>query len=447
MNQFKQTLFTLFVAFGFLTVGSLPAAAQSLLEKSFSAEVESEATLDLTASVPGTSWEKSGSEAATVSIFVDGQKHQDAILFAGAKQFTYRLLLGRVLPGEHKLRIELNRAQASTKTTTVTIADAKVSVIPSGHPEFQMIAHAPILFARPDTIGKFSDVPLLMYCETLKDNGKTTLRYTVIFSNEDGGTQTAALMARWGRTTDIEWVVDVELDAAGLVVNSTYQGANHVTKTFQGKREAAHPLFLTATINNNFSDVGESAMRFSLRPIAVDLSKHSREWVMDQHPWTYTVMAEEMIREGKITNERTLGARIGDLRSYLYVDVASIQQSGALFSVAVKLKNDPRWYTSDFGINSYKIERSGYFRTTIRLPKGTTLAQIERLAARCDLTGNPRSQEEISKATAAQCELNSVNKVFLMNEGFQPGATLPIRAGALKVPFGEAAEFPIGANK
>ncbi len=447
MNQLKQILLTLFVAFGFLTVRALPAVAQSLLEKSFSVEAESEATLDLTVSAPGTSWEKAGSEAATVSIFVDGQKHQDVILFAGAKQFTYRLLLGRVSPGEHKLRIELNRQQSAASVTTVKIADAKVTLLPSSHPEFQMIAHAPILFARPDTIGKFSDIPLLMYCETFKESGKTILRYTVIFSNEDGGTQTAALMARWGRTTDIEWVVDVELDAEGRVVNSTYQGARHVTKTFQGKREADHPLFLTATINNNFSDQGESAMRFALRPIHVDLSQRSREWVMDQHPWTYTIMAEEMIREGKITTERTLGARIGDLRNYLYVDAASNQQNGALISFAVKLKNDPRWYTSDFGINSYKIERSGYFRTTIRLPKGTTLNQIERLAARCDLSGNPRSQEEIAKATAAQCELSSVNKVFLMNEKFHPGATLPIRRWANTLPFGEAAEIAVGKDR
>lgn len=421
--------------------------AQTLLEKKFTASAESEAALDLTASAPGTSWEKSGSEAATVSIFVDGKKHQDAILFAGAKPFTYRLLLGRVAAGEHSLRIELNRAQSAAGVTTANIADAKISLIDRGSPEFHMIAHAPILFARPDTIGKFSDVPLLMYCETLKEAGKTILRYTVIFTNEDGGTQTAALMARWGRTTDIEWVVDVELDAAGQVVNSTFQGASHETKTFQGKREADHPLFLTATVNNNFSDQGDSAMRFTLRPISVDLSAHSREWVMDQNPWTYTIMAEEMTREGKITNERTLGARISDLRNYLYVDVASTQQGGALFSFAVKLKNDPRWYTSDFGINSYKIERSGYFRTTIRLPKGTTLKQIERLAARCDLSGNPRSKEEITKATAAQCELNSINKVFLMNGDFQPGASLPFRSREVKLPFGEAVEFPASARK
>lgn len=446
MKLYGKLISTLWLT-ALLTVLLAQASAQTLLETKFAAQLESEATLDLIASVPSASWEKAGSEAATVSIFVDGQKHQDAILFAGAKPFTYRLLLGRVSPGEHKLRIELNRQQSAASLTTVSISDAKVTLLPRSHHEFQMIAHAPILFARPDTIGKFSDVPLLMYCETLKEAGKTTLRYTVIFSNEDGGTQTAALMARWGRTTDIEWVVDVELDAEGRVVNSTFQGANHVTKTFQGKREAAHPLFLTATINNNFSDQGDSAMRFTLRPIGVDLSRNSREWVMDQHPWTYTVMAEEMIREGKITDERTLGARIGDLRNYLYVDVASNQQSGALFSFAVKLKNDPRWYTSDFGINSYKIERSGYFRTTIRLPKGTKLSQIERLAARCDLAGNPRSTEEISKATGAQCQLNSVNKIFVLNNVFQPDSALPVPVKTTRIPFGEAVDFPIGPGK
>lgn len=430
--------------FALLVLLTTTASAQSLLETKFSAQIEAEATLDLSASVPGASWEKSGNEAATVTISLDGKKHQDAILFAGAKSFTYRLLLGHVGIGEHSVRIELNRQQSAANITTVNISDAKVQVIPSDHPDYQMIAHAPILFARPDTIGKFSDVPLLMYCETLKEAGKTTLRYTVIFSNEDGGTQTAALMARWGRTTDIEWVVDVELDAEGRAVNSTFQGASHVTKTFQGKLEAAHPLFLTETVNNNFSDKGETAMRFTLRPIGVDLSRHSREWVMDEHPWTYTVMAAEMIREGKITDERTLGARISDLRNYLYIDVASTQQSGALFSIAVKLKNDPRWYTSDFGINSYKIERSGYFRTTIRLPKGTKPNQIERLAARCDLTGNPRSKEEIARATSAQCELGSINRVFFLNDDHQPGISLPVKSIATKILFGEALEFSLG---
>lgn len=423
------------------------ASAQTLLEKTFKAEAEAEALLDLTASVPGTSWVAAGAEAATATIFVDGRQHQDVILFAGAKPFTYKLLLGRVAAGEHSLRVELNRQQSATKASTINISDSKITLVDRNQPEFQAIAHTPILFARPNTIGKFSDVPLMMYYETIREGALTTYRYTVIISNEDGGTQTAALMARWGRTTDIEWVIDVQIDAQGNITSSTYQGVNHETKVFKGKREGDHPLMAIASDNNNFADDQESPMRFTLRPVGVDLSRHSREWVMDQHPWTYTVMAEEMIREGKITSDRSLGVRIGDLRNYLYIDAASNQENGALVSFAVKLKGDGKWYASDLGINYYKIDRSGYFRTTIRLPQGTKLDEIERMAVRCDLTGNPRSKDEISKAVAGRCELNSINKVFLLDESFQPGASLAIRAGAIKLLFGEAVDFPLGSGK
>jgi len=63
-----------------------------------------------------------------------------------------------------------------------------------------------VLFARANTVAKPSDIPLIVYCERLSENGVGFLQYTVIFSNEDGGTSTRALMARWGRTTDVEYV-------------------------------------------------------------------------------------------------------------------------------------------------------------------------------------------------------------------------------------------------
>jgi hypothetical protein len=455
MKEFERILSTVLLTLTIFVTTFMTATAQTILEKKFTASTDAEVLLDLTASAPGTSWGTAGAEAATATIFVDGRQHQDVILFSGAKPFTYKLLLGRVASGEHSLRIDFNRQQSAVRATTINIVDAKIILADRTHPEFQALAHTPFLFARPNTIGKFSDVPLLMYyekLETIQSEGPMkTYRYTVIISNEDGGTQTAALMARWGRTTDIEWVVDVQVDAQGKVVSSTYQGVNHETKTFQGKREADHPLFLIKSDNNNFDDAlsaeSDPAMRFTLRPISVDLSRHSREWVMDQYPWTHTIMAEEMTREGKITTERTLGARIADLRSYLYVDAASTQQNGALLSFAVKLKNDPKWYTSDLGIGYYKIDRSGYFRTTIRLPQGATLNKVERLAARCDLTGNPRSKEEIAKATTAHCELNTINRFFLLDKDFQPGTSLPVRFVPITIPFGEAAELTLEGRK
>ena len=69
----------------------------------------------------------------------------------------------------------------------------------------EAILRAPIIHLRKDTIGRFSDVPLLMYWEAEQRPQGRQVTYTVILSNEDGGTYTERLMARWGRTADIEW--------------------------------------------------------------------------------------------------------------------------------------------------------------------------------------------------------------------------------------------------
>ncbi len=441
-NKRKQAIIRLFRLFSFVSSSlfmafSAEVFSQTLIEKGFEATRESEALLDLKALAPGTSWIQKNSEAATVTIFVDNRYHQDVITFAGSQSFTYRVMLGRVGAGSHLLRIEYHRKQSARQASTIKIEDVKIRLIDRADPEFIAISSAPILYARPNSIGRFSDLPLLMYYETGRNGRGITIRYTVIFSNEDGGTQTSALMARWGRTTDIEWVTETQFDLQGVPIRTTFQGIEHEAKTFRGNREDDHPLLVVASDNNNFADDGSSGLRFALRPIAVDLSQSSREGVMDQHPWIYRVMAEEMIREEKITSVRTLGERIADLRSYLYLDATSHQQNGAALSFAVKLKGDPKWYASDLGVGSYKIDRSGYLRSAVRVPQGTTIDRIERIAARCDLTNNPKSNEEISKASTALCELKSVNKVFFLDEKFMPGPPLSIKIDPLSLHFGE----------
>lgn len=417
--------------------------AQTLAEKSFDVTEESEASLDLTASVPGASWREKGREAAAVIIYLDDRYHQDLFLYNGPQRTLYQVSLGRLLPGTHKVRVELNRSQTAAGIQNAVVHLAEIKTIGKSHPEFASLAHAPILYARPDTIGRFSDIPLLMYVETVRGQETTLFRYTVIFSNEDGGTQTAALMARWGRTTDIEWVIETTVDAQGKVQKSVFQGANHVTTPFQGKYEGNHPILLTATVNNNFADKGDAKLRFALRPILVDLSAQSREEVMDRYPWIYRIMADEMIREGKITAERTLGARIADLRQYLYIDAASAQRGGAGLSFAVKLKGNSQWFTSDLGINYHKIDRSGYFRTTVRLPGNISLRSIDRIAVRCDLINSPRNDAENAKAAAAGCDLQSVNKAFLLDTSYQPASPLLFENRPVKLQFGEMLELDL----
>jgi len=417
-----------------------PAMAQTLLEKIFQVPAEAEVLLDLTAAAPGTSWVESGREAAVVTFFVDGRYHQDVILFEGSRTFTYPLMLGRLGPGAHSLRIEYNRKQSAAKASTVDIKEAKITTVDKSQAEYQALALAPFVYARTNTIGRFSDAPLLAWYEVEHSALGTAFRYSIIFTNEDGGTQTNALMARWGRTTDIEMIYEAQVDAQGKLVASIFQGKNHKNLQFHGKKEAEHPLFMVATDNNMFADGGQSEMRFALRPIPFDLSRASREELMYQHPWTYQLMAKELRREDKINVSSRVGQQIADPRRYLYVQAGGKQQDTAM-SFAVKLKGDRKWYTSDIGINYYKVDRSGYFQTTVRLPAGTTIGKIERLAVRCDIAGDPRSWEEISKVANAQCELTAIKRIFMLNEHYQPGPSLPLHVQPLKLQFGDMIEL------
>jgi hypothetical protein len=432
-------IYALLLAVSFLLMTPSVISAQTLLEKRFTAPSESEALLDLIASAPGTSWRERGAEAAVITIYVDGQYHQDVILFAGARELNYQLMLGRVGPGEHNLRVDFNRKQSATKATGVKIGDAKITTIDRNHTEFQAVARAPIIYARPDTVGKFSDIPLLAYYESERAGASDRFTYTVIFSNEDGGTQTTALMARWGRTTDIEWVCETRIGAEGEA-KTIFQGANHQNTQFAGKFEADHPLMFDATVNNNFSEHGQSEMRFAPRPLPFDARTASREEMMDRHPWTYQVMADEMIREGKITEERKPGQAINDLRNYVYFDIRS-NQTGAALSVAVKLKGDPVWRASDWGIVNYRIDRSGNFRTTALLPKRARLEEIERVVARCDVKGDPKTQSDLSQVPSASCDLLSINKIFVLDDDYMPGEPLKLSFRPLRIGSGEMVEI------
>src|SRR5262249_33064706 len=155
--------------------------------------------------------------------------------------------------------------QSALKALTMDVQDIKISSVDRDRAEYRALSFAPIVYARPNTVGRFSDIPLLMWYETERAGSLTKIRYSVIFTNEDGGTQTAALMARWGRTTDIEWIYETQIDEHGKVVAATFQGVEHKTQPFQGKEENGHPVLIVASDNNNVSDRGESEMRFALR--------------------------------------------------------------------------------------------------------------------------------------------------------------------------------------
>ena len=395
-----------------LSVAQIPGP---LATETFTLTGDMEVGLEIEARSPGASWIRKGAEASALLISVDGNYNQDLLLWAGEEFFTYRIMLGRLTKGKHTVSVVRNPARSAAGATGAEVKVLRtlpLTEVHTGMNEEQLaLGHSPFLYARANTIDRFTDIPLLMYYEILPAVGAdTVVRYTVIFTNEDGGTQTAALMARWGRATDIEWVYQIRL-RGGKIVDETYQGVEHETKFFTGPRaNGDHPLLAVASDNNNFSDLASSAVRFNLLPTRARLEKATRESIMDIYPQTYRVMTDELLREGRISDTRVDINTIADPRDYLYIEAGS-EQEEATIAFDVKVAGQTQTFASDLGDARLRIDRSGNFRSAVRLPKNTSPAQVEAVIARCQLR---------STSTEGRCKNLNLLRVLMLDQNYVP---------------------------
>jgi hypothetical protein len=396
-------------------ISSLP---KPLAIETFNLTEDLEVGLDIEARSPGASWVHKGAEASALLILVDGIYNQDLLLWAGEEFFHYRVMLGRLRKGKHTVSVALNPARSAAGARSAEVKFLRpLPLGPArdmgGFDEEQLaLAHSPFLYARANAIDRFTDIPLLMYYEILPEAGGVLIvRYTVIFTNEDGGTQTAALMARWGRATDIEWVYQVRA-RGGKIIEETYQGVEHETKVFTGSRAGGgHPLLAVASDNNNFSDLACSAVRFAPLPIRARLEKATRESVMDMYPQTYRVMTEELIREQRISEAPTDINHIADPRDYLYIEAGS-EQEGAAIAFDVEVAGQSRVFASDMGDARLRIDRSGNFRSAVRLPKGISPTMIETITARCHLRS--------ATAGEGRCKHINMIRALVLDQNYLP---------------------------
>src|SRR5712691_4326344 len=278
---------------------SMAPVAPDHFGRGFVAAAAGEAIATVRAGCTGCAWGETRREAAALRVFVDGRYSQHLLLSRGETVADYRITLGAVAPGRHRLTIERDTALSARAAGPATIDVPDVSILSRGSDEFTAQSMAPILYARPNTVGRFTDLPLVAWYEIVPTPRGRQFRYSVIFSNEDGGTATDRLMATWGRTTDIEFVYGVEIDGGGRIVAEEFQGPGHEVPAFTGQHEAGHPLLWVSTDNNMVSESGTTRVRYAPAPERFDLTNVSREVVMDRHPWSYFVAFEEMRREGK----------------------------------------------------------------------------------------------------------------------------------------------------
>lgn len=415
-----------------------PLSAQSRDFTFKTTDPRSEIVADIDLSSPGADWARPGAEAAFARLSVDSHHPHHVVVYGGPRRTTYSVFLGRLPAGAHTLHIARD-ARHSAANARLEIHDARIREIRPGEPGWDAIAHAPILFPRANTIGRFSDIPLLTYVTRSTDAGQRVLEYTVVFSNEDGGTSTRSLMARWGRPTDIEYVYRVWLDPKGSPARTLIQTRDHKDIPYAGRREDFHPVLEPVTDNNMVEPARASApLRYQWAPYEMDLSHGSRELVMDQHPLTYAVAAKELAREGKLREPRlATDETISDPRNYLTVELKLKLRNGAV-QVFIGRRGTHLLAGSATGRIEDHIFRSGWVRTAIELPPNTNPDEITSLAVLCMINRDPRKR---GQPNSASCGVEAIGQVFLLGNDYLPRSPLRFSDAPITIESGSVTVF------
>jgi hypothetical protein len=425
-------------ALALVLLAAAAAPAVDHYEQTFALPTGGEVVATVRAGCAGCAWGESGREAAALRLSVDGGYSQHLLLARGEGAAEYRITLGTITAGSHRLSIDRDAALSAKQAGAATIAVDDIHAIADREDALAQ-SMAPILYARANTVGRFTDLPILMWYEVAPTPRGRQFRYSVIFTNEDGGTATDRLMATWGRTTDIEYVYGVEIDAAGQILAEEFQGPGHELPSFHGRHQARHPLLWVSTDNNMVSESGASTIRYAPAPERFDLTNVSREAVMDRHPWSYALASEEMKREGKIADEGPGHNTIPDPRRFVYIEACGDVGAAAL-ALAVQVRN--AWIASDRGLPEYRIVRDGCFRAAIPLPSTARASDIHALRAmaytRAPAKGQPAMRPK------GPVILTRVNTAFLLDERYQPGPALLHWQGTASIePDGAPFDLPV----
>jgi hypothetical protein len=175
-------------------------------------------------------------------------------------------MLGPVSAGEPTSDDRRDRSASAGGRRRVTYGALKVDVIQPREREYGWLSRAPILRARPGTVEKFSDFPLVMYAEQ-HVNGESGSRYQLQYTSSSP-TKTAARH----RSPD----GDVGTHDRHRIHLRPHRRDRRRAKrsrpkgtsgSIQGPREGQHPVLWVSTQNNMVADHGpEDAVRFAPAP-------------------------------------------------------------------------------------------------------------------------------------------------------------------------------------
>jgi hypothetical protein len=143
-------------------------------------------------------------------------------------------------------------------------------------------------------------------------------------------------------------------------------------------------------------------------------------------------MTEELIREKRISDMPANINTIADPREYLYIE-ASSEQRGAALAFDVKVNGKTDVFSSDMSEARLRIDRSGNFRTAVRLPKGVSPSMVEIVSARCNETATPIEKRG--------CYNVKLMRVLMLDQAFMPREIPFPSLPASSLTVGEVKEF------
>jgi len=373
-----------------------------------------------------TDWEDQKNSAALLEVTVDERLASHVVTFMGRVNggHVYSIHLGFLNAGHHELALQ----RVDSSHAAIKLHNVRLDLYSANHPFYSVLVHAPVIFGRnPDM--RTSDVPLLMAYEKNSSNTPEEIKYTVYFSNENGGTPPPGLLHLWGRYTDIEWAYRVELDATHKRQRVFFQGRAHQEFPYLGSFENSQPALQVATANNMFSDSLATKLRFALPPFYEMPANGLRESVMLEAPWTWHVSAKEARREQRLNPNPTDSTRIADLRRYLYIQFIAEPESAGVKAggyFKIKYKNDPSEYSSNLGSPLLIIRREKKIvrQTAVPLPANYTENDLQRL-------------EFAAEANGGGLVLKNVLRLFALDDNDLPREWKQNWHGSLRLPAGQ----------
>ncbi|RKL65011.1 hypothetical protein CR203_23040 [Salipaludibacillus neizhouensis] len=393
----------------------------------FSLKDVGETLINFTSSVPDGDWGMKDKESAVVTVLLNGEYNQDYILFYGNEPFTYERMIGSLPPGEHELSFVFQSNKSSKLIIEAIVHMIEIRQVKESDYEIVFYQHAPVIYGRhlmSPFENSYTDTPLvLFYYSDHTEDGAMIIEYHIIFSHEDGGTTATKLMSKWGRTSDIEWVYKVKVDPRGrrlLNEDETefFQGAEHITTPFKGARGLGnHPILQVATDNGNFSDQISSTYRYFLKPATCLPRQLNRETVMDKYQWTYLISAKEIRRQERLELSHDPNTPLlSDPRHYLYIQSTKLTVEGkdaqGKVDFKVKLLNKETLFSATHQNFEMAYDADGPFSTTVKLPKGTKISDIEKIYV--------SYIKEICAESNYSIRVNGIFKSFFLGGGDMP---------------------------